>query len=541
MKTITNQHATSSALAEDIAEKLESSMKKIYDEHQALKSRHKDIIDRQEALVYQHGGENSKTSDIIRLNVRGTEVFARRDTLTGVKGSRLEALFSGRWENRLLRDGYGRVIMDVDPDMFKKILEYLYMVKISEDTMPPLPEVIEAKKGMFDMYVGFFKLRSGNGKATPEAVVAQERVSSTMEEKEMMAKMKQELDLIDQRLENEESFVETKKSGIGDEWVGDKFDDSSCFSYKSDALSSTDNKKSAVENDIINLYLNGEIVAYRVDTLCGGMTSKLASDLSNDTWVRERVLVTENGKTCILMEYPVAEFKALVEYFHLNSITDDRSMKVPVSDISDYMSRFIKHFYSDDDEMVRSLFCSNIDSTVISSQIETKQIKEWLLSAGKTSKPKLLYRASRDGWDASDFHRMCDGKGATVTAVRSSAGYIFGGYTDVVWGKSGKYQYSTASFLFSLKDHAGVGPVKMPIKTEEMGNAAFLSSKYHSLSRGQTFGRGHDLYVASDSNKNASSYCDVGFTYQLPCNTDNPFFLTGSKHFTLSEHEVFLV
>ena len=69
---------------------------------------------------------------LILENVRGTELFARRDTLTVVKGSRLEALFSGRWKNQLLRDESGRVFMDVDPSMFKKILEYLYMVKISE-------------------------------------------------------------------------------------------------------------------------------------------------------------------------------------------------------------------------------------------------------------------------------------------------------------------------------------------------------------------------------------------------------------------------
>jgi hypothetical protein len=42
--------------------------------------------------------------------------------------------------------------------MFKNILEYLYTVKIS-DVMPPLPEVVSAKKDMFDRYVDFFKLR----------------------------------------------------------------------------------------------------------------------------------------------------------------------------------------------------------------------------------------------------------------------------------------------------------------------------------------------------------------------------------------------
>ena len=87
----TNQHALSSLL-EDIVKKLASSINQINDQHQALEKHHKDIIDRQDALTYKHGGEHVKPSDIVCLNVRGTELFARRGTLTVVKGSRLEAL-----------------------------------------------------------------------------------------------------------------------------------------------------------------------------------------------------------------------------------------------------------------------------------------------------------------------------------------------------------------------------------------------------------------------------------------------------------------
>ena len=45
----------------------------------------------------------------------------------------------------------------------------------------------------------------------------------------------------------------------------------------------------------------------------------------------------------------------------------------------------------------------------------------------------LLYRGSKDGWDASDFHRLCDKKGPTVTLVKSSAGRVSGGFTTVSW------------------------------------------------------------------------------------------------------------
>ena len=63
---------------------------------------------------------------------------------------------------------------------------------------------------------------------------------------------------------------------------------------------------------------------------------------------------------------------------------------------------------------------------------------------------------------------MCIGKGA-VTVVNSSDGYICGGYTDVAWCGGADWKSSTESFLFSLKDHAGVGPAKMPIQDRPGG------------------------------------------------------------------------
>ena len=44
-------------------------------------------------------------------------------------------------------------------------------------------------------------------------------------------------------------------------------------------------------------------------------------------------------------------------------------------------------------------------------------------------KLSLLYRGSRDGFEASDFHSHCGGKPNTFTIVRSKSGNIFGGFT----------------------------------------------------------------------------------------------------------------
>ena len=138
--------------------------------------------------------------------------------------------------------------MDIDPAMFKKIMDYLYMVKISED-IPPLPEVATEKKDMFDTYVDFFKLRSGDAEVAPETIATQEALSSSiMDEKERMAKMTQGLDTIEEKLESEESFVAyflTKAIGTRSKWSDDKLDVSSSIRWTTPKQSTDERKRNS--------------------------------------------------------------------------------------------------------------------------------------------------------------------------------------------------------------------------------------------------------------------------------------------------------
>ena len=77
----------------------------------------------QEALAQENGGGDVRNTDRIDMNVGGVLVRASRATLTRFKGSRLAALFSGRWENKLIRDRQGRVFLDVHPGCFRKIVD----------------------------------------------------------------------------------------------------------------------------------------------------------------------------------------------------------------------------------------------------------------------------------------------------------------------------------------------------------------------------------------------------------------------------------
>ena len=523
---------------ENLNKQLDDSIDNLKDEQQNLKERHQDILKRKDAIARKHGGENCKPSDIIRLSVRGTEMFARRDTLTIVTGSRLEALFSGRWENQLLRDGKGRVFIDVNVDIFKKILEYLYIVKISDD-VPPLPVIEESKKEKFVFYINLFKLLANVD--PPDNVIRRLSIQrdgnqlSVDDRKVLMSGMKRKLDDMEERLIQEDLFVACfQKAKGGDNANNTKEGDV------------TDVVDVDIAEEILDLYLNGEIVSCKRATLCVDETSNLAKDFGNREWLREHTIRTEDGKQCILIEQPSDTFKALADFLHMSGLSEDiDSVPLPtfgnaVVD-NDYCSRMMKHYFQDESSIHMAFKSINVmfgTSSIITSTSDRVKMKEWLAGVGKTSKPRLLYRASRDGWDASDLHCLCDGKVATVTVVKSSGGYIFGGYTDAAWGgtSTGTYKPSTVSFLFSLLDHAGIGPVKMPIINEMTSNAIYISSEY-----GPSFGSGHDFIVNTNSNRDASSYCYIGETYELPVNSDDPHFLTGSDSFTVSEYEVFLV
>ena len=78
-----------------------------------------------------------------------------------------------------------------------------------------------------------------------------------------------------------------------------------------------------------------------------------------------------------------------------------------------------------------------IQSNIIrSSEFLSRHLSRFLEPvAGSHSNWKLCYRASSHGWAASTFHSRCDGKPHTVTIIRKSP-YVFGGYTDIAWGKN---------------------------------------------------------------------------------------------------------
>lgn len=90
-----------------------------------------------------------------------------------------------------------------------------------------------------------------------------------------------------------------------------------------------------------------------------------------------------------------------------------------------------------------------------------KKIYEW----SGMKKLQLIYRGSRDGSNAKEFHEKCDNQAPTLCLYKNEKGNIFGGYTTVQWTTPNgeKYFSDKDSFMFTLSNIYGISPTKFPI------------------------------------------------------------------------------
>ena len=179
-------------------------------------------------------------------------------------------------------------------------------------------------------------------------------------------------------------------------------------------------------------------------------------------------------------------------------------------------------------------------------------LKRWL---GNDYKWKLLYRASEHDYTASSFHEYCDNKGPTLVVIKSSGGWIFGGYTTQSWSGSGVNVLSLRifdngcvaddkAFIFTLKNPHGV-PSTRYIKKRNCINSIKCDPRF-----GPTFTNipifKFDIFIGDNCNRNNSCYidndgtngyeCDPQYKESLFVNTAGP---NERNKFSVLDYEVF--
>jgi hypothetical protein len=94
------------------------------------------------------------------------------------------------------------------------------------------------------------------------------------------------------------------------------------------------------------------------------------------------------------------------------------------------------------------------DSIILNkNQLYINNIKNWA-NLNCKFEAKLLYQRSKNGDTYDIFHQLCDNQGTTLTLIKSTEGFIIGGYTSLSWDKyTNGWKNDKDTFLFSLTDN----------------------------------------------------------------------------------------
>src|SRR5690606_32454027 len=100
--------------------------------------------------------------------------------------------------------------------------------------------------------------------------------------------------------------------------------------------------------------------------------------------------------------------------------------------------------------------------TTILTTGQSFQLIKWLGVGYEDSEWEVAWKGSKDGFNSNIFHQKCNGVGETITVIRSTDGWLFGGYNPDSWNSNSTYGSNPRCFIFSLKNKDGKGPVKIP-------------------------------------------------------------------------------
>jgi hypothetical protein len=150
----------------------------------------------------------------------------------------------------------------------------------------------------------------------------------------------------------------------------------------------------------------------------------------------------------------------------------------------------------------------------------------------------LLWRGSRDGFRARDFHRFCDRHANTLTLIEDTHGNIFGGFTPLEWDSCGwwKADARLKTFIFTLKNPHNLPARKFALKAEKKDQAICCDSRYGPMFGGLC----RDVVVCDNCNANTQSNTWLGQSYINDTRLGVAVF-TNSTCFQVKEIEVFKI
>jgi hypothetical protein len=152
----------------------------------------------------------------------------------------------------------------------------------------------------------------------------------------------------------------------------------------------------------------------------------------------------------------------------------------------------------------------------------------------------ILWRDSRDGFKAKEFHRRCDGHANTLTVILDTKGNKFGGFTPMEWESRTSNPFTKADdslkcFIFTPKNPHNIPARRFALKTEKKHQAIECRFEYGPRFVGDV----SDMGVYDNCNAKANSFTSFGISYTNDTGLDEKMIFTGLENFQVKEIEVF--
>jgi hypothetical protein len=215
----------------------------------------------------------------------------------------------------------------------------------------------------------------------------------------------------------------------------------------------------------------------------------------------------------------------------------------------DLYENSIKYFLDNDYKMgekseqqiIKEIGLKSIDSKIITIQ-HAKIISKWIDRIGimdnleNSYEFKLIFRGSRDGFSAKEFHKICDNQSRTVSIIKvKDSNEILGGYNPIDWKDNSiffgsSYRATKDSFIFSFMNKNDIENCLI----SRVENEKFAINYWHHY--GPSFGYG-DLIIYGGideaSFNNNTSYCNKHSYEKQIRETTNKF--------SIEEYEIFQI
>ena len=287
-------------------------------------NRKKENINRKRLIIRERTNnlikrQRKNLSSIINLNVGGNKMRVSRNLLTYLKGSRLEVLLSGRFENKILRDNEDNIFLDVDPDIFRRVIESLYLIKIAnsdknkltikdihkdDDDLKLLVNFLFQEPKPSNEEILFFEDNNQLDKTSPQLNdTCNNLVTSIITKEEKLSLViENKLKSIEENLNDEESLIE--------------------FFVRSPEKNN-DCSSSSIANKIVVLeFIDGERLSVKHSTLCLEENSLLAKQFNDEEWVKAHKSKEKNSGDVIITEQSGYFFKKMINRLRLISMVD---------------------------------------------------------------------------------------------------------------------------------------------------------------------------------------------------------------------------